>query len=206
MFLAVHHREAQPESWEFYSLLATVYSKRLVLLNFLAGQNGMKRFVSPVQTSMSCSDPFLFLRTSNCISYKQYKTYPEAKHFPYSLEILCFSGFCWQRRHDSFTAWWLWGRKWPLKQRGRQKPTRNTAASSVACSDCRCASEGVVKSLFWISAVLNSNSTLAAVSQWKPASCFLSARSWCTTPLRTLHSDRDGESMSFSLLTEWYHM
>lgn len=101
--------------------------KTLVLLKPLAGQKSMKTFVSPVQALMSCPDPFLFLQTRNFMSFKQHKTYPEAKYFLYSLELLCSSGVFWQRGHESFTAQKPLGGGWPL--RGGQKPTRNTTCS-----------------------------------------------------------------------------
>lgn len=87
----------------------------------------MKAFVSPVQALMSCPDPFLFLQTRNFVSFKQHKTYPEAKYFLYSLELLCSSGVFWQGGHESFTAWKPLGGGWPL--RNGQKPTRNTTCS-----------------------------------------------------------------------------
>lgn len=44
----------------FCSLLDAVCRKTLILLKPLAGQKGMKAFVSPVQALMSCPDPFCF--------------------------------------------------------------------------------------------------------------------------------------------------
>lgn len=185
--------------WAFREDFILSCRKRLVLLKPLAGQKGMKVFMSPVQALMSCPDPFSFCPNKEFheLQKKNGKTYPGAKHFlniqpwtPFPLvsfllkrpqSLYSMVAFGWAQRLAETHQEHIWGvlRLQVFLWRCCEIPVLHLRGL-----DC---SRPPVFPQLWF---LRENQSPV---------CYL----WGAG---ALHSHRDGESMSFYLLTEWYHM
>lgn len=185
--------------WAFREDFILSCRKRLVLLKPLAGQKGMKVFMSPVQALMSCPDPFSFCPNKEFHELQKKKIKPiqgQNISWTYSLELLSPSWvFCW-RGHKIFYSMVAFGWAQRLAETHQEHIWGVLRLQVFLWRCCEipvlhlrgldCSRPPVFPQLWF----LRENQSPV---------CYL----WGAG---ALHSHRDGESMSFYLLTEWYHM